>query len=148
MGRKPSCRVQCFLCLKWRLAAKTIIQSKENWRAIFVNVINNLRGKKIFPLLITKVATRDWRTFTHSLATVLFCSSNPIHPFQQCLLDPDRRLQHEFLLQQLCFPGRHPHSHIGSFHVTSGPADGLLGWTALLSWMPFFNFSSRGIFQF
>jgi len=29
-------------------------------------------------------------------------------------------------------------NRIGSFHITLGPADSLLGWTALLSWMPFF----------
>lgn len=47
LGRKPSCGVQCSLGLKQRLAAKTVIESKWKWRAVFVNGINSLSGKKI-----------------------------------------------------------------------------------------------------
>ena len=44
-GRKSSCSVQWFLGLKWTLAAKIIMQSKENWTAFLVNGIDSLRGK-------------------------------------------------------------------------------------------------------
>lgn len=64
-----------------------------------------------------------------SLATVQFCSLNPICPFWQRLLDPGAQFQlclrHKLPLQQLCFSGRHLHNHIGTFHITLGPADRL-----------------------